>query len=101
MSGVYIPNYKIPSACLDCHLRAAMMCSGSIPHNTRLPGCPLVPVPDHGRLGDLDELKRTFCEECLLYPDKCLKEECDRQGPYHIEHMAKVVIPADKERSKC
>jgi hypothetical protein len=33
----------------------------------RLDSCPLVPVPDHGRLGDLDALHKLFLEKGKEY----------------------------------
>ena len=39
----------------------------------RLDNCPLVPVPPHGRLGDLDELERDFRE--------------DAKGPWNMRAM--------------
>ena len=38
------------------------------------------------RLIDADELKHGLCVECTLYPDNCLKEDCDWNSIYHIEH---------------
>ena len=57
-------------------------------------GCPLVPVPPHGRLIDADEL----CAVCRnwvedndgIYPD------CS----YCLAHDAPTIIPADKEETE-
>ena len=63
MSGIYIPGIEMPTSCSECKIRTVVGCCGNLPHNTRMPGCPIIPVPDHGRLGDLDELEKTFRED--------------------------------------
>ena len=37
------------------------------------------------RLIDADNLKLGICKECTLYPDKCLKDNCDWDSIYHIK----------------
>ena len=47
MSGVYIPGMQKPEKCDDCPLQTSyMICE--------LSTCPLIPVPDHGRLVEAD-----------------------------------------------
>lgn len=48
------------------------------------------------RLIDADELRLSHCKECTLYPDKCLKENCDWDSIYHID-VAKTIeaIPVE------
>ena len=69
--SVYIPGMKMPSGCegcyflLDCGI-CCMLMAANCKHkavgeyrwekNERHPDCPLVPVPDHGRLVDADAL---------------------------------------------
>ena len=68
MSGVYI-NMEMPSGCVNCPLNFDATCN-LIPFgkpdetngSERRPDCPLLPVPDHGRLVDADALITTFCE---------------------------------------
>lgn len=70
MSGVYI-NMEMPSGCDDCYFCGEMgICSVLVATHInsgivgeyrysefeRPPFCPLVPVPDHGRLVDADAL---------------------------------------------
>lgn len=58
-----------------------------------------VSLPPHGRLGDLDYLKLTFCSECTLYPDKCLEKTadgCDWHSIAHLE-MCPTIIEAEGE----
>jgi len=45
MSGVYIPNWDKPKSCDDCWAEYAYeIC------NSHSDSCPLIAVPDHGRL---------------------------------------------------
>lgn len=66
MSGIYIPGMGMPKyGCLTCFLRTERYC-GIIEKdesvveyarkNERHPDCPLITVPDHGRLIDADAL---------------------------------------------
>lgn len=60
--GIYLPNMEMPKSCWDCPLLNTSPCackgySTALEHTTnRHPDCPLVPVPDHGRLIDVDAL---------------------------------------------
>ena len=67
MSGVYIKGIEMPTVCEECpcfvFVDTGTMPSCGVLHEDmgieqaesyRLKNCPLVPVPDHGRLGDLD-----------------------------------------------
>lgn len=57
-----------------------------------------IELPPHGRLIDADALRCYICEECNLYPDKCLErvgEECDRSEIYHIDHCAPTIIEGE------
>lgn len=48
------------------------------------------------RLIDANNLKLGLCEECKLYPDKCLKDNCDWNSIYHIKIEPTVdAIPID------
>ena len=38
------------------------------------------------RLIDADSLKKGICSECSLNGDKCLREKCDWDSIYHIDH---------------
>jgi hypothetical protein len=68
--GVYIKGMEMPKNCAECPLKEYMICEGNnppticvngyvneIPKRGIISDCPLVHVPPHGRLGDLDELK--------------------------------------------
>ncbi len=71
--GVYIPNIKIPEKCSKCRNTGLMFAIDELGlkcperkeifgpteadiKGIRRPDCPLVHVPPHGRLGDLDKL---------------------------------------------
>lgn len=98
MSGVYIPGAAMPESCNlcfaefdgDCLLNHDIICTCS--PVTRSADCPLVPVPDHGRLVD---------------GDKIVKGCKDKDGRYISQFAAVVgeaveaaptVIPASKEK---
>ena len=79
MSGVYI-NMEMPSGCggcyflLDCGI-CCMLMAADCKHkavgeyrweeNERHPDCPLIHVPDHGRLIDAFDTVRTLCNKGL------------------------------------
>ena len=51
MSGIYIPGMEMPKSCDECWAEYAYeIC------NSHSGTCPLVPVPEHGRLIDADAL---------------------------------------------
>ena len=69
MSGVYIKGMAMPTDCIHCRFRGfggiqneKVVCSFTgrnafINTVERFDDCPLVPVPDHGRLIDADALE--------------------------------------------
>ena len=67
MSGVYIPGMEMPKSCFECKLldyTDTFKCRFRFESLAREHGinisrpswCPLIPVPDHGRLVDADAL---------------------------------------------
>lgn len=62
--SVLIKGMEMPRNCWDCPLINTSPCackgySTALEHVTdRHADCPLVPVPKHGRLGDLDRLEK-------------------------------------------
>ena len=84
MSGIYIPGMELPESCGSCDtqgLKNAIWhfgfgCDGDIDDFANCPParCPLVSVPEHGRLGDLDELKAKG------YALSALRIEKDNEG---------------------
>ena len=74
--GVYIRDMEIPKSCRKCMISQPDGCGWICPIieskpivdgrvNSRHPHCPLVPVPPHGRLGDLDTVYR-FAKDQLV-----------------------------------
>ena len=48
------------------------------------------------RLIDAEELRLSHCLECTLYPNNCLKDNCDWDSIYHIEHSKTIeAIPIE------
>lgn len=64
MSGIYIPNMKMPTSCGYCPFKyrtmegdECMFNARSTEYQKRPSDCPLVAVPAHGRLIDANALK--------------------------------------------
>ena len=100
MSGIYIPDMEMPSGCTDCPVWAVLRCQSEINLPTRPRDCPLIPVPDHGRLIDADDEIEVW--------DVCGIEGVFRRSKttvskfllgHCIEQIPPTVIPADKEES--
>ena len=96
--GVYIKNMEMPKTCNDC----LICCEHSMLYKAitdrRSPKCPLVPVPPHGRLGDLDDLYVHLNEWYLTNNPVFTKEE----GIYIRAMLAGIadaptIIPASEE----
>lgn len=98
--GVYIPNMEMPASCRKCMISQPDGCGWICPIienkpivdfrvNSRHPHCHLVPVPPHGRLGDLDALLKK-CEFVCTDDD-----EDTRAVRYSIIEDAPTIIPAE------
>lgn len=84
MSGIYIPNMEMPK-CKDCFwafgYKFKCSCSSEQANHdtgTRPDDCPLIPVPDHGRLIDADALRASIKEsidECHKWVDEVSEGE--------------------------
>ena len=115
MSGVYIPNMELPEDCESCLFMKTDL-SGEITYCpiTRRPvrwwmhdlqqssegHCPLVPEPEHGRLGDLDELVEKFKTELTISPPQKIENSTlccaiGFDGVERIINIAPTIIPAD------
>lgn len=103
--GVYIKDMEKPEACLACdfcnpftekpYCRRLMKVT---PKTTTLPDCPLIKVPPHGRLGDLDKLEQMFVDI-----DNAPYSGFDGTEPFYtaedaaqIIRLAPTVIPAEE-----
>ena len=102
MSGVYIKGMQMPDGCPGCYFKYVMFrphvkCNllgcvyKEIGPNGRLPDCPLIPVPDHGRLIDSDALP---LEENV--PTVMMYDGEKWLSAYELA-MAPTIIPADKK----
>lgn len=106
MSGVYIPNRKMPISCGDCVFKRfengygdyCVICplpyenaNDQIEHREvgRMEWCPLVPVPGHGDLIDRDKLEKDI--------ENYIGGEESRSRFHHWVQVQSVVIPGDKE----
>lgn len=110
MSGIYIHGAQFPSNCRECKLCKPYGCVGDCycmwlgeyftnnvkpPYKERPDECPLIPVPDHGRLIDADKIGLTDFEIIM----------CQQGNPHKnaleslLEKLEKAptVIPTDKE----
>ena len=106
MSGVYIPNMKMPESCDVCWAEYSYEICNSHSEN-----CPLIPVPDHGRLIDADVLEADnwHLQRYMTTPTGCWIESkmlkdaptiIPASGGKEVEDMlenAPTIIPADKE----
>lgn len=83
--SILIKGMEMPTSCDDCKLRMAVGCCGNLPHNTRMPNCPLVEIPPHGRLIDADALTEAM-ESTDWYHQAPNKEMV--HGANSAEHQA-------------
>ena len=120
MSGIYINGMEMPKSCYHCvwmfrdKPNGKVYCTATeadsdifaadqwfdvsdVLAENRHPNCPLVPVPDHGRLGDLDALEQMFADI-----DNAPYSGFDGEEPFYsaddaaqIIRLAPTIIPAD------
>ena len=101
MSGIYIPVVSLPGEG-DFELWIAVRKDGSFTYNVRggwQDGKQkAVPVPPHGRLGDLDKLERMFADI-----DNAPYSGFDGEEPFYsaddaaqIIRLAPTIIPAEE-----
>lgn len=116
MSGIYIKGMEMPRNCMDCCVywdkcpvwRMSEVCK-DYSDKVHL-DCPLIPVPDHGRLGDLGALREAVGEVELkarkeYYELSDAEKECEYEmGVWDGIHMAAkiistapTIIPASKQ----
>ena len=110
--GVYIKDMEMPTRCEDCLLcheyetTTCIACGCRLNMRTREIGCvakpewcPIVEIPPHGRLGDLDKLEQMFVDI-----DNAPYSGFDGEEPFYsaedaalIIRLNPTVIPADKD----
>ena len=112
MSGIYIPGMEMPKNCCGCVFswytptgktpfckRTGKDLTADVYFNKRSSDCPLIPVPDHGQLGDLGELYKLM----ESYSDYSGAREPHDDNEIHRDSIlfaiecATTIIPADKE----
>jgi len=100
MSGIYIPGMEMPTHCMDCPFMVSRDNDDCILQSAEAnenfenweqmkAGCPLIPVPEHGRLVDLDKIENEIAQ---LSP-----EDYTTGVIRQILDAAPTIIPADKE----
>ena len=115
--GVYINGMEMPTSCSECPIcYDAILCpitqtafydmnheevyKGWNDLVDRLPNCPLVPVPPHGRLIDADELWKSMYHEAFETDSPMQKWDSGCWIRYKIfeqqEEAAPTIIPAEE-----
>lgn len=111
--GVYI-SMEMPTSCRACHLK--MNCEdcegwecvclplqmkigywGDLLADNRREDCPLIPVPEHGRLKDVDGLMERFSYST----GDTAEDRIWIRAVRRIIIEAPTVIPGDKEAGEC
>ena len=113
MSDILIRGMEMPTSCGKCNLFDASHAIGLFSPlgwchvngkeifrlSEKADFCPLVPVPPHGRLGDLDRLEQMFADI-----DNAPYSGFDGTEPFYsaadaaqIIRLAPTIIPADKD----
>ena len=90
--GVYIKCMEMPISCHKCPLLyVTSICDGS-------KDCPLVEIPPHGRLVDLDEMRVLLDSEIQAYMHGYKRSAWDFICALRdVLDNAPAIIPADKE----
>ena len=112
MSDLLIKGMKMPKSCRDCiwiqrdRPAGKVYCTATDPWldisrvliNSRHDCCPLIEVPPHGRLGDLDKLEKMFADIDSA-PYSCFDGEepfYSAEDAVHIIRLAPTIIPAEE-----
>lgn len=102
MSGIYIPDMEMPHACFRCELcdsdfywckAAKREIENPFADDGVAAFCPLVAVPDHGRLIDADAMQDEWYR---LNFDRKITDGTLAYWNYRLSQMP-TIIPADKE----
>ena len=99
--GVYIKGMEMPTSCYDCPVECegdiCGITKGGCTWDIRPPHCPLAAIPPHGRLVEMDEIKKRIascCSDIDCYKIMC--DECAVQIVMNKVKAAPTIIPADK-----
>ena len=74
MSEILIKGMEMPKSCGECRASGTDVCRkwmGKKNLKVRSEDCPLVELPEHGRLGDLDKMESAIIEEFSVWPEHC------------------------------
>ena len=95
--SVLIKGMEMPKNCGVCGFKDG--CEFSVPLTERPFDCPLIEVPPHGRLGDLDELEQMFVDIDNAPYSGFDGEEYfySAEDAAQIIRLTPTVIPADKD----
>ena len=100
--SILIKGMEMPQNCDDCHFDIDCPYDESQDGYKMMSGrplkCPLVPIPPHGRLGDLDKLEQMFVDI-----DNAPYSGFDGSEPFYsaedaaqIIKLAPTIIPAEE-----
>lgn len=112
--GIYLPNMEMPQSCFYCPFREKVnpddfvcMALNKEYEETfsvierRHKDCPLIPVPPHGRLGDIDKLAKRIEYERYHHghTDGLAARHHIAEYSHFLKAIAEVptIIPADTE----
>lgn len=107
MSGIYIPGMEMPTNCCQCPVNTEICKRGYkylLAHpelyDKRADDCPLVPVPDCVRLGDLEALVEKLKRHREFHLDDshsgiCIAEGISQCIDILTGREAPTIIPAD------
>ena len=99
MGGIYIPGMEMPKSCDVCRFAIDGFCYASGKVNVSAVEdrqvtnyCPLIPVPEHGRLIDADAMTKCLAD-LLRFPSNLVN------GQWIVNTIREqpTIIPADKE----
>lgn len=104
--GVYIPGMKMPVKCALCDAAFPDGVGWSCPlikgrpnidnQKGRRKDCPLVPVPPHRRLGDLDAAAELAMQYCPDDDGSCSKAGADLRELLDEIETLPTIIPAEE-----
>ena len=109
--GIYIKGMETPTRCGRCDMRIAIYDDGAFDHyeccitaaiidnvGEKMEDCPLIPVPSHGRLGDLDALKERVTKR-LYSSNHGSMAEAYYAALIDLIDTAPTIIPEEEEEN--
>ena len=106
MSGIYIKGIEMPKNCEECAIKSWDMEDYVCPFSgistlciSRQANCPLISVPDHGRLIDADALMSKFAEKVRRSNNSDFAPIPRWNHAVAIVEEMPTIIPADKEET--